>query len=113
MIPILINNNLMTVNVRGLQLQLYWDVFLSHFIAIKEKFEKICQKKELKCQYFVTDTHQRPGHVICELAAQKKADSITVGQRGLGTLSRTLVGSTSDYILHHSNVPVMVVPPKK
>ena len=103
----------MTVNVRGLQLQLYWDVFLSHFIAIKEKFEKICQKKELKCQYFVTDTHQRPGHVICELAAQKKADSITVGQRGLGTLSRTLVGSTSDYILHHSNVPVMVVPPKK
>ena len=113
MIPILINKNLMTVNVRGLQLQLYWDVFFSHFIAIKEKFEKICQKKELKCQYFVTDTHQRPGHVICELAAQKKADSITVGQRGLGTLSRTLVGSTSDYILHHSNVPVMVVPPKK
>ena len=67
----------------------------------------------MKCQYFVTDTHQRPGHAICELAAQNKADSITVGSRGLGALSRTLVGSTSDYILHHSNVPVMVVPPKK
>ena len=58
----------------------------------------------------MANTHQRPGHVICKLAQEKKADSITVGQRGLGTVSRALVGSTSDYILHHSDVPVMVVP---
>ena len=51
--------------------------------------------------------------MICELAKEKNAASITMGQRGLGTISRALLGSTSDYVLHHSHVPVMVVPAKK
>ena len=55
----------------------------------------------------------KPAHVICGLAKEKNAASITMGQRGLGTISRALLGSTSDYVLHHSHVPVMVVPAVK
>ena len=67
----------------------------------------------MKCEFLLADAHHKPGHVICELAKEKNAASITMGQRGLGTISRALLGSTSDYVLHHSHVPVMVVPAKK
>jgi len=83
--------------------------------AIKSKFETCCKENNLKFQFFMADAHHSPGHVICDLAKEKKADTIIMGQRGLGAISRTLLGSTSDYVLHHAHVPVMVVPshPKK
>ncbi len=51
-----------------------------------------------------------PGEVICKVASEEaKADLIVMGSRGLGAVSRMLVGSTSDYVLHHANVPVTIV----
>lgn len=58
----------------------------------------------------VTDVG-RPGEVICQTAKREKADHIVMGSRGLGTVRRTLLGSVSDYTLHHATVPVSVVPP--
>lgn len=34
-----------------------------------------------------------------------------MGSRGLGTIRRTILGSVSDYVVHHANVPVVVCPP--
>jgi len=78
---------------------------------IQEKFQKICKQKELKCKFFNAQPNHSPGYVITELAKEKNADAIVMGQRGLGTVSRALLGSTSDYVLHHSTVPIVVVPP--
>jgi len=79
--------------------------------AIREKFQKICKEKELKCKFFNAKPSDYPGHTICELAKKENADAIVMGQRGLGTVSRALLGSTSDYVLHHSTIPVLIVPP--
>jgi nucleotide-binding universal stress UspA family protein len=49
-----------------------------------------------------------PGHEIINTANEKKADLIVTGSRGLGTLRRTLMGSVSDYLVHHAHVPVLV-----
>lgn len=53
----------------------------------------------------------KAGEVICHTADKEKADHIVMGRRGLGTVRRTLLGSVSDYCLHHSSVPISVVPP--
>ena len=43
-------------------------------------------------------------------AANIAADMIVVGSHGKGVLKRLLIGSTSEGVLHHANVPVYVVP---
>ncbi|KAL2914179.1 hypothetical protein HK105_206270 [Polyrhizophydium stewartii] len=37
-----------------------------------------------------------------------KADLVVMGSRGLGALSRTFLGSVSDYLTHNLKVPVIV-----
>ena len=64
----------------------------------------------MKCDFVMADAHAQAGHVICKLADEKKADAIIMGQRRLGTLSRKLLGSTSDYVVHHAKVPILVAP---
>ena len=54
---------------------------------------------------------KRPGEVICKLAEDESADLIVIGSRGIGTLRRTILGSVSDYCVHHAHTPVLVVLP--
>jgi nucleotide-binding universal stress UspA family protein len=48
------------------------------------------------------------GPGIVEMATREKASYIVIGSRGLGQFRRTLLGSVSDYVLHHASVPVVV-----
>ncbi|KAK2141356.1 hypothetical protein LSH36_1111g00001 [Paralvinella palmiformis] len=50
----------------------------------------------------------KPGEALCEAAEELNADLIVMGTRGLGSVRRTLLGSVSDYLIHHAHVPVMV-----
>ncbi|XP_067683456.1 universal stress protein YxiE-like [Haliotis asinina] len=49
-----------------------------------------------------------PGEVIVRIADEENASMIITGARGIGKIRRTLLGSVSDYIVHHSHVPVTV-----
>ena len=51
------------------------------------------------------------GHVLCKIAHDENADMIVMGSRGLGNIRRTILGSVSDYTIHHADVPVTIVPP--
>uniref|UniRef100_A0A1I8I395 Usp domain-containing protein n=2 Tax=Macrostomum lignano TaxID=282301 RepID=A0A1I8I395_9PLAT len=51
-----------------------------------------------------------PGPAIVKLAEDRGADLLVMGSRGLGTVRRTVLGSVSAYVVHHSSVPVVVVP---
>jgi nucleotide-binding universal stress UspA family protein len=50
-----------------------------------------------------------PAEVICEQAGKLGADLVVVGARGQGAVSRWLMGSVSDRVVHHCPVPVTVV----
>ncbi|KAK7479284.1 hypothetical protein BaRGS_00029454 [Batillaria attramentaria] len=51
----------------------------------------------------------KPGEAIVEEANESHAELVVAGTRGLGKIRRTLVGSVSDYLVHHCNCPVLVV----
>ncbi len=50
-----------------------------------------------------------PGSVICKLAKKWDADLIIVGSHGRKGLSEMLLGSVSNYVVHHAPCSVMVV----
>lgn len=53
----------------------------------------------------------RPGEVIVGEAGRAEADLIVLGSYGQGRLANILLGSVSQYVLHHAHVPVCVVRP--
>ena len=50
-----------------------------------------------------------PEQVIIETAQEWQADLIVVGSHGRGFWGRTMIGSTSDAIIHNAHCPVLVV----
>ncbi|XP_041350128.1 universal stress protein Slr1101-like [Gigantopelta aegis] len=50
----------------------------------------------------------KPGEGIIKACADEKGHLIVTGTRGMGTVRRTFMGSVSDYLVHHSHVPVLV-----
>ncbi len=60
----------------------------------------------------VAQTHIREGETAAEivaLAEELGAGLIAVGSRGLGRVSRMLMGNVSDSVVRHAHCPVMVV----
>lgn len=49
------------------------------------------------------------GNKICEAARQWQADLIVVGRRGHRGLQEMLLGSVSNYVLHHATCAVLTV----
>ncbi|MBV8884555.1 MAG: universal stress protein [Chroococcidiopsidaceae cyanobacterium CP_BM_RX_35] len=50
-----------------------------------------------------------PGRTICDSARTWGADLLVVGRRGRSGLSELLLGSVSNYVLHHAPCSVLVV----
>lgn len=50
-----------------------------------------------------------PRQVILETIDKYKPQAVVLGTRGLGMLARTVLGSVSDFVLHNSSSPVIVV----
>ena len=48
------------------------------------------------------------GEAIVELTKSEGAALLVLGSRGMGYMRRTLLGSVSDYCVHHCNIPVIV-----
>ena len=52
---------------------------------------------------------RRIGRVICESAAEHDCEVIVIGSHGSSYTGEVLLGSVSQYVLHHAEVPVLVV----
>ncbi|KAK3102003.1 hypothetical protein FSP39_008039 [Pinctada imbricata] len=78
--------------------------------TIKEKLEQYADMmRHAKVHGTVKSIHaNRPGEGIVIASKEVEADIIITGCRGTGKIRRTFLGSCSDYVLHHSEVPVIV-----
>lgn len=52
----------------------------------------------------------KAGETIHRIAEQQKVSFIVMGGRGLSTLRRALLGGVSDYVIKHTQIPVVFVP---
>lgn len=51
----------------------------------------------------------RPGTTICEVAQELGVDLIILGRRGHSGLSELLMGSVSNYVMHHATTSAVLV----
>ena len=49
------------------------------------------------------------GQKIISYANNKSYDIIVIGSRGMGSIKEIFLGSTSNYVLHKSKIPVLIV----
>jgi len=74
---------------------------------VKEAAEKLAAGG-VKAETVVAEG--RPVEVLLETARDRSAALIVVGTHGEGAVSAAFLGSTALKLLHHSDVPVLVVP---
>ncbi|KOR37745.1 MULTISPECIES: universal stress protein [Planktothricoides] len=54
-----------------------------------------------------------PGYSICETAQEWSASMIIIGRKGHSALVEALIGSVSNYVIHHAQCAVLVIEPTK
>lgn len=74
-----------------------------------EKAKKSAEKKEVQMEQKILKGN--PGELISNYANQSKnkIDLIMMGSRGRGGLKETFLGSVSNYVMHKSKIPTMII----
>jgi len=49
------------------------------------------------------------GQTIVSFADYNNFDLIVIGSRGMGKIREVFLGSTSNYVLHTSKIPVLII----
>lgn len=69
--------------------------------------EKSVTQKGISFQKKILKGHQ--GDAITDFAGSKKIDLIVMGSRGRSGLKEKFLGSVSNYVMHKSNIPILIV----
>lgn len=75
---------------------------------LKQKYTDLAKAKGVESVDIQIKTSDKPEHSIVDLAEKLKVTYIVSGSRGMGVIRRTILGSTSDFILHHAHCPVLI-----
>ncbi len=75
--------------------------------AVLQQAAQQCEAAGIACETRLELGAAR--ETICAIAKAENVDLVVLGSRGLGTVERLMLGSVSDYVVHHAPCPVMVV----
>jgi nucleotide-binding universal stress UspA family protein len=98
------------VDMYGTLHKLYRDRLQKEIDRVQSWFQEYAEKARAR-MIPVEFTHGigEPGKKICNLAKSWGADLIVIGRRGYKGISEVLLGSVSNYVLHHAPCSVLVV----
>lgn len=77
-----------------------------------QKYVKLAEDNGVRAKGEIT-IDSKPGEGLVRTTQEQRATMVIIGNRGIGSLRRTILGSTSDFLISHVNVPVIIVPPPK
>ncbi|CAK8681898.1 unnamed protein product [Clavelina lepadiformis] len=76
---------------------------------MKAKYLSKAKAMQVNCQFRVlVGDGGSPGETLASFLESENADLVIVGSRGMGKIRRTVLGSVSDFLVHHAKVPVVV-----
>jgi len=67
----------------------------------------MCTKKNV--EFLDVIEYGDEGGTIVSFAQKNNFDLIVIGSRGIGKLKEIFLGSTSNYVIHSSKIPVLIV----
>ncbi len=81
----------------------------SEINSFMKKAETLLEKKGVPCRTKIM--YGNTGYNILKMAHSKseKIDLVVIGSRGRSSIKEVFFGSTSNYVIHSSKVPVLVV----
>lgn len=87
------------------------ELFRKKYLSLLESWVQEAADAGVPAEY--TLNYGGPGRTICDLAKSWNADLIMMGRRGLSGFSEFLMGSISNYVVHHSPCSVFIVQANK
>ncbi|MEO0756643.1 MAG: universal stress protein [Cyanobacteria bacterium J06648_16] len=90
-----------------------WDTYAEQYRVAETAGLKLLEgfadkAKAVGIETELTQAMGNPGAIICQLAKTWEANLIVVGSRGRTGLSEMLLGSVSNYVVHHAPCSVFV-----
>jgi nucleotide-binding universal stress UspA family protein len=84
-----------------------WQDLERHNLARLETYLAEAQTANIEAQ--ITQKVGEPNRLICQIAQDWQADLVVIGRRGLHGMGEWLLGSVSNYVLHHAPCAVLAV----
>ncbi len=78
-----------------------------HLKQITKTAKAMCTKKDVKFVHKLEFGEE--GRKIVSFAKKNNFDLIVLGSRGRGKMKEIFLGSTSNYVVHKSKIPVLIV----
>ncbi|MDJ0724230.1 MAG: universal stress protein [Prochloraceae cyanobacterium] len=84
-----------------------WQEFQKEGLEMLQAFAAEARKADLQVEY--RQVAGSPSRNVCTIAREWQADLIVIGRRGRSGLSEMLLGSVSNYVVHHAPCSVLIV----
>jgi len=73
-----------------------------------QSYSEFCNSANVECHLIIA-TGIHIGDTLCQIVDQRKIDVLIMGRRGMGTLKRMFVGSSSKYCTEQAKCSVMII----
>ena len=94
-------------NEMGLMRTVVGKTLSKHYKHFMETSKAMCTKKDVSFRSIVR--HGEEGKTIVSFAHKYNFDLLVVGSRGMGSIKAIFLGSTSNYVVHSSKIPVLII----